>query len=42
LDRLEEKAKGLHLSMSYMGMLYEPRNHIALVRGRLKNPKGQL
>jgi len=39
LDRLEEKANGLHLSMSYVDMLYTLRDHIGLVRGRLRNPK---
>lgn len=39
LDRLEDKADSLQVPVSYVGMLYMLRDHITLVRGRLRRPE---
>jgi TRAP transporter TAXI family solute receptor len=38
LDRLDEKARQLHVPLSYSEPLYTLRQHIALVRERLRQP----
>lgn len=38
LDQLEDKAESLQVPVSCIGMLYILRDHITLVRGRLKRP----
>jgi hypothetical protein len=38
LDRLEAKARGITVPLSHTDELYELRSHIALVRGRLRQP----
>jgi hypothetical protein len=38
LDQLEEKTSRLQVPATYMSMLYTLRDHIIVVRGRLKRP----